>query len=698
MNADLLEERLEEILEAALSSRRTASVPALGIARLALDQQEQLLSWLAVTAGLNPELAFQCALRAPDVLVGAEPEVMARWFRMTLDGFDREGLRGALDYLNGAGRFLKKDGIAHQGIVTLAGERTCLESFVMGLGGRPMALKEGDAPATDSEIIFLPPHIDLFPTLEQNRLLYRSMVALQWAYSRFGSFFVGLGEELAKQGNPDEVAVTYGVLESCRLDLLLTQLLPGLARRGISLWRHAQPWPPAWYAAVADLSRIGAGPQDSLRWVPQLLETPIPAPLAHHGLFLWRNALETQGRRLEREKHLFRQAVGQALQRQPVGVMKGVRADPDRIRIEISEGLVWQMHLDGQRVILPESVDALARSIIQDLGAIPPEYLQPAGLGGYPAAGMARRQGDDAGWQGVHPEEGVMLLDEWDHKRQDYRKDWCVLREIALTRDDSPFVAETFKKYSGLVHHIRRSFEMIRGGDRRVRRQERGDELDWDVLIDAQVAFRQGEEMDSRLYERMDRVDRNVATVILADMSGSTKGWVNDAIRESLILLARALVILDDRFAIYGFTGNTRKQCELYRVKGFADPMDDDAYGRIAALTPKDYTRMGVFIRRASAILKEQAARSRLLITISDGRPEDYDSFQDGYRGPYGMADTRVALAEARRAGIHPFGITVDREAREYLPHLYGPSRFIVIDSARALPRKISDIYRSLTT
>lgn len=88
--------------------------------------------------------------------------------------------------------------------------------------------------------------------------------------------------------------------------------------------------------------------------------------------------------------------------------------------------------------------------------------------------------------------------------------------------------------------------------------------------------------------------------------------------------------------------------------------------------------------------------QNRLL--FSDGRPEDYDSFQDGYRGPYGMADTRVALAEARRAGIHPFGITVDREAREYLPHLDGPSRFIVIDSARALPRKISDIYRSLTT
>ncbi|MBF0177276.1 MAG: nitric oxide reductase activation protein [Magnetococcales bacterium] len=697
MNVDQLEERLDTILEAALSSRRTTSIPAQRLARLAPEQQEQLLKWLAVTANLNPELAFQCATRGPDLLAEADQQVMAQWFCSTLARYDQEGLRGTLDYLNGAGSSLP-GALSDQGALTLAEERTSLEHFIMGLGGRHLTLEEGEAPATDSEVIILPARLHRFPRIEQNRLLYQSMAALQWAFGRFGSFPSTLAEKLLEHGDGEQAAACYNTLESCRLDALLTRLLPGLSRRGAALWSHtSKPWPPVWHAARMDLSRTEARAMDALCWLPKVLTSPPPEPLAHHGVLHWQRALETRTRRMEREKRLFRQAVGEVLQRQPDIVLPNGTVDPDRLRIDLPDNLVCQIRLDGQRLVLPEDMDVLSRSIVQDLGAIPLEYLQPAGPGGYPASGGAQAL-DANPWQGVYHEEGAMLFDEWDHKRNDYRKGWCVLRELSLPEDRTAFVEETNQKYGGLIHHIRRSFEMIRGSDRRVRRQERGDEPDLDALIEAQVTLRLGQEMENRLFERMDRVDRRVATLILADMSGSTKGWVNDAIRESLILLSRALVILDDRFAIYGFSGNTRKQCEFYRVKAFTDPMDAAAYRRIAAIAPKDYTRMGVFIRRAIDILKTQEARSRLLITISDGRPEDYDSFLDGYRGPYGLADTRKALVEARRAGIHPFGITIDREAKEYLPHLYGPARFVVIDSARALPRKISDIYRNLTT
>lgn len=44
---------------------------------------------------------------------------------------------------------------------------------------------------------------------------------------------------------------------------------------------------------------------------------------------------------------------------------------------------------------------------------------------------------------------------------------------------------------------------------------------------------------------------------IMIDMSGSTKGWINDAERESLVLLCEALEKLGDRYAIYGFSGMT---------------------------------------------------------------------------------------------------------------------------------------------
>ena len=151
----------------------------------------------------------------------------------------------------------------------------------------------------------------------------------------------------------------------------------------------------------------------------------------------------------------------------------------------------------------------------------------------------------------------------------------------------------------------------------------------------------------------------------MVDMSGSTKGWINDAERESLILLAETLETLGDRYAIYGFSGMARKRCEIYKIKEFGEPYND-----------------------------EVKARTRILITRSDGKPDDYDN----YRGDYGIEDTRRALIEARRSGIHPYCITIDKEARDYLPHMYGPAGYTVIDEVRQLPLKVSDIYRRLTT
>ncbi len=137
-----------------------------------------------------------------------------------------------------------------------------------------------------------------------------------------------------------------------------------------------------------------------------------------------------------------------------------------------------------------------------------------------------------------------------------------------------------------------------------------------------------------------------------------------------------------------------RKRCEIYRIKAFTDPYDATVRGRISAIEPKDYTRMGFAIRHLTRVLQQVDARTRILITLSDGKPDDYDN----YRGRYGIEDTRRALIEARHAGIHPYCVTIDREGRDYLPHMYGPAAFHVIDDVAKLPLKVSDIYRRLTT
>jgi nitric oxide reductase NorD protein len=241
---------------------------------------------------------------------------------------------------------------------------------------------------------------------------------------------------------------------------------------------------------------------------------------------------------------------------------------------------------------------------------------------------------------------------------------------------------------------LRRTFEALRGEDKLLKKQPYGDDVDIDALVEAVADTQHGEEMTNRLFVKLHKLERNIAVMFMVDMSGSTKGWINDAEREALALLCEALETLGDRYAIYGFSGMTRKRCEVYRVKSFDDRYDDDVKARISGIRPKDYTRMGVTIRHLSYLLNQVEARTRLLITLSDGKPDDYDT----YRGAYGIEDTRMALIEAKRSGIHPFCITIDSEARDYLPHMYGAANYAVIDEVRKLPLKVSDIYRRLTT
>jgi nitric oxide reductase NorD protein len=129
-------------------------------------------------------------------------------------------------------------------------------------------------------------------------------------------------------------------------------------------------------------------------------------------------------------------------------------------------------------------------------------------------------------------------------------------------------------------------------------------------------------------------------------------------------------------------------------VKRFDEPYGAPVRARIAGIEPHDYTRMGAAIRHLSMLLNAVDARTRLLVTLSDGKPDDYS---DEYRGEYGIEDTRQALFEAHRSGIRPFCITIDREARDYLPHMYGAVNWTLVDDVALLPARVASIYRRLT-
>lgn len=113
---------------------------------------------------------------------------------------------------------------------------------------------------------------------------------------------------------------------------------------------------------------------------------------------------------------------------------------------------------------------------------------------------------------------------------------------------------------------------------------------------------------------------------------------------------------------------------------------------RVQALTPGHYTRMGAALRHATARLVERPNRNRLLILLSDGAPNDVDH----YEGRYGIEGTRVAIQEARRQGIALFGITVDAEARNYFPYLFGRGGYAIFPQVFHLTKALPALCRQL--
>jgi nitric oxide reductase activation protein len=174
--------------------------------------------------------------------------------------------------------------------------------------------------------------------------------------------------------------------------------------------------------------------------------------------------------------------------------------------------------------------------------------------------------------------------------------------------------------------------------------------------------------------------------------TGSSGSRVIDIEKEGLLLLSEALQAIGDEYALFGFSGQSKDQVDFHLIKGF-----DEAYGRpvqekILSIQPGGQNRDGAAIRHALYKLRQRNSRTRLLFLISDGRPLDKE-----YSGAYSQEDTRMALREARSWGIHPFCITVDQEAPEYIRSMYRELPYTVLSDLRALPQKLPRIYKRLT-
>ncbi|MCS3725051.1 nitric oxide reductase activation protein NorD [Bradyrhizobium betae] len=286
---------------------------------------------------------------------------------------------------------------------------------------------------------------------------------------------------------------------------------------------------------------------------------------------------------------------------------------------------------------------------------------------------------------------------EWDYRTGAYLPDHCrVLAAPASELGESWTPDETMRRH---IRQVRRRFEILRPRHELMRAQADGHDLDLDALVRARCDLRAGGNgagLD-RVHMAMRPQGHDLAVTLLVDVSLSTDAWVDgyrvlDVEKEALLVLAHGLSACGDHHSILTFTSRRRSWVRLETVKAFGEPMSGAVERRIGALRPGYYTRIGAAVRHATAELARQPQRKKLLLVLTDGKPNDVDH----YEGRFAVEDTRKSVHQARRLGIAVFGVTVDAAAQSYFPTLFGRSGYAIVGNIRRLPAALPAIYRQV--
>ncbi|MDE2457277.1 MAG: hypothetical protein KGL43_27105, partial [Burkholderiales bacterium] len=287
----------------------------------------------------------------------------------------------------------------------------------------------------------------------------------------------------------------------------------------------------------------------------------------------------------------------------------------------------------------------------------------------------------------------AIRVPEWNHKTRSLLPDHCSIRvQPPAEAHNAPFP----QRLRADQRRLQRQMAALRNDRRRLYGQSDGDEIDVDACIRQRSAPQAGR---ADFYRATQRNERDIACLLLADLSLSTEAAVDgelrviDVIKDSLQLFAETLSISRDRLALYGFNSRQRHDVRMIEIKSFDAACDAQVRGRIEGLAASAYTRMGPVVRHASALLARQPSRQQILLLLSDGKPND----NDYYEGRYGIEDTRHALAAARRSGQHTFCVTIDRDAGEYLPHLFGRHGYTIVNRPSELPQRLALLYARMT-
>ncbi|TNC51819.1 VWA domain-containing protein [Rubellimicrobium rubrum] len=600
--------------------------------------------------------------------------------------------------------------------VTLEEMRASVAMLVRGLGGAG-SVEIGPAPETvvarrrrlseqvagvwpkehratfDGERLRLPPQMAVFPSRALNRAAYLWLAAL-----------AAVSEPLPRHDDP-LVADLLQLQAMREADRRLRELCPGLAPAAAAMSAHllmsrdAQPASGA-ERAVEELARLvlAVAPWTSDRaqallrdleagtlkaprgYVPM---TPVPIWPRLEARAPGRGAAETQdpastgpqGAAVSSRKKGERRDLDQANRR-------------DSFILYRFEGILsWAESLNLARTTDDDNADNAAKAAEdQDHITLSQHWKR--------AASRLRVSLDLAPQDADHERiADRFTYPEWNHRARTYMPDHTRVLEAPV--EPGPRAVTPDPR---LAARVRRQFEALHPRRVTLPRQMDGSELDLDSVVSSQAMIRATGQGSDRIHMASRATERDLAVALLVDCSRSTEAVtgnrsVIDTARDAVGALAMGLDKVGDRLAIWGFSSLKRDRVFLHRCKGFGEPMSAAVTARIGSLRPGHYTRLGAAIRHASAQLAQEGAAKRLLLVITDGKPNDLDH----YEGVHGIEDSRMAVREARALGQSVHGVVIDADGQDWFARIFGRAGFTLLPDPARLSRALPDIYHGLT-
>jgi len=290
---------------------------------------------------------------------------------------------------------------------------------------------------------------------------------------------------------------------------------------------------------------------------------------------------------------------------------------------------------------------------------------------------------------------GEKVVPEWHYRKGIYLKDHCkVTIRTGLEEGEDWIPDEPAKRR---IRRVKRQFEALQVKRETLHAQPDGDELDLDALVRARADMRASGRSSNRLYLQSRVNSRDLAISLLVDVSLSTDSWLDnhrviDVEKEALTILGHGLAACGDDFAINTFTSRRRDYVRIDCLKDYKEPFSPKVQRRISALKPGYYTRIGAALRSVAEDLAELPNRQKLLLVITDGKPNDVDH----YEGRYGIEDSKKAVQECRNMGLTVFGVTVDQKAQDYFPYIFGRGSYQIVGHVAKLSTALPKIYRQL--